>query len=224
MILNFRFAPSVKAVAMGLGAAAFMSLSACGNDTGVTSGPADGRSAYENSDDKALGNPDAPITVVEYASVTCGHCANWDTTVWPDFRKKYVDTGQVRYVFRGFPTAPVELATAGHLLAACAPDDKYFDLIHVQMKRQREILSSNDIRGEYVALAKSAGMSEDDFEACMRNEEEIARLDKVVSDGFDAGVSGTPTFFVNGEKAKAYTLEDFDEVFADILTPEDTAQ
>jgi len=108
-------------------------------------------------------------------------------------------------------------ANAGHLLANCAGDDKFFDLIHIQFKRQREILTSNDVKGEYVRLAKSAGMNEEEFEACMTNEEEIARLDKVVEDGFAAGVTGTPTFFLNGKKIAAYALEDFDKAIAEEL-------
>ena len=218
MILNTRFVNAFKTTALIVAGSAM--LAACGGDAKPTAGQADGRTAFEKADDMALGDINAPITVVEYASVTCGHCANWDATVWPDFRKTYVDTGKVRYVFRPFPTAPVELANAGHLLAACAADDKYFDLIHAQMRRQRDILSSSDIRGEYVALAKSAGMNESEFEACMSDEEKIARLDRVVQEGFDMGVTGTPSFFVNGTKAKVYDMESFAEYFAEITDGE----
>ena len=216
MFINSRFDSLVKtAVVCTLGATL---LAACG-DKGATgtAGSVDGRTSFEVAGDHAMGNPDAKITIVEYASVTCGHCANWETTVGEDFRKKYVDSGKVRYVFREFPTAPVTLANAGHLLANCAGDDKFFDLIHIQFKRQREILTSDDVKGEYVRLAKSAGMNEEEFEACMTNEEEIARLDKVVEDGFAAGVTGTPTFFLNGKKIAAYALEDFDKAIAEAL-------
>lgn len=216
MFINSRFDSLVKsAAAITLGVTM---LAACGDNSATTaSGSVDGRTSFEVADDHAMGNADAPITIVEYASVTCGHCANWDQTVWSDFRKKYVDTGKVRYVFREFPTAPTDLANAGHLLANCAGDDKFFDLIHIQFQRQREILTSNDVKGEYVRLAKSAGMSEAEFDACMVNEEEIARLDKVVNDGFAAGVTGTPTFFLNGKKIAAYVLEDFDKAIAEAL-------
>ncbi|NNC38655.1 MAG: DsbA family protein [Hyphomonadaceae bacterium] len=214
--MNSRFDSLVKIATLSVLGATL--LAACG-DTGAksTSGPTEGRSSFEVPGDHAMGNADASVTIVEYASVTCGHCANWDKTVWDDFRKKYVDTGKVRYVFREFPTAPVTLANAGHLLANCAGDDKFFDLIHIQFQRQREILTSDDVKGEYIRLAKSAGMSEADFEACMTNEEEIARLDKVVEDGFAAGVTGTPTFFLNGKKIAAYVLEDFDKEIAQAL-------
>lgn len=224
MILNHRFDSLLKTAA--LCTAGVFLLSACGDKgTNTTQAAVDGRSSFETVDDHALGNPDAAITIVEYASVTCGHCANWNNTVWDDFREKYVDTGKVRYVFREFPTQPVELATAGHLLANCAGEDKFFDLIHVQFKRQRDILSSSNIKEEYVRLAKSAGMSEADFEACMQNEAEISRLDAVVNEGFNSGVTGTPTFFLNGKKVKAFVLADFDKLIAEELgEPEPAAE
>lgn len=217
MIINHRFDSLLKTATLCT-AAAFV-LSACGDKaTSTTSAPAvDGRSSFETVSDHALGNPDAPITVVEYASVTCGHCANWNNTVWDDFREKYVDSGKVRYVYREFPTAPVSLATAGHLLANCAGDDKFFDMIHVQFKRQQDIMTSSDVKGEYIKLAKLAGMNEQDFETCMTNEAEIARLDEIVKAGFEAGVTGTPSFFVNGKKVKAFLIEDFDKAFAEAL-------
>lgn len=200
--------------------AAITMLAAC-SDAKSTSGIVDARTSYETADDHALGNPDAKITVVEYASVTCPHCANWHETVWPDFREKYVDTGKVRYVFREFPTPPADLARAGFLVANCAPEDKFFNILHVQFKRQREILTSSDIRGEYVLLAKSAGMNEADFDACMANEVENERLNTVINTAFDAGVRSAPTFFINDKKHEVFKLEDFDRMFAEILDESD---
>ncbi len=196
-------------------------LSACGEKTATsTNGAVDGRSSYETPQDHALGNANAPITVVEYASVTCAHCATWNNTVWHDFRTKFVDTGKVRYVFREFPTNPVDLAMAGHLLANCAPADKYFDLIHTQFTRQREILTSPDKKAEYVGLAKSAGMSEADFNTCMTNQAEIDRLNEIVNKAFDQGITGTPTFVVNGKKFDSqimFNIKDIEKAFAEIL-------
>lgn len=213
--ISFAF---LRLTAIGTITAGALILTACGKDNpDSTTGSIEGRSKYETADDHALGNPNSPITVVEYASVTCGHCANWHETVWPDFKKKYVDTNKIRFVYREFPTPPVDLANAGHLLANCAPEDKYFDIIGVQFDRQRQILTSQDPRAEYVAMAKSVGMSEDDFDKCMQNQEEMDRLQSVIDGGINAGVEGTPTFFINGKKAKVYVLEDFDKAFAKIL-------
>jgi len=193
-------------------------LNACsGQDTSTTKS-ADGKlAAFEVATDHALGSAGAPVTVVEYASVTCGHCANWHTSVWPDLKSKYVDTGKVRFIYREFPTGNVSLANVGHLLANCAGDDKFFGMIGVQMKRQNQILSSQNVKGEYVALAKSAGMSEADFDACMSNQDQIDRLNAVADAGSNAGVTGTPTFFINGIKEQIYTIEEFDKILEPLL-------
>ena len=193
-------------------------LSACSDKEASTTKSTPGeRTTFEISTDHAMGNFKAPVTVVEYASVTCGACSNWHTTIWPDFQAKYVATGKVRYVYREFPTGNVSLANAGHLLANCASEDKFFDLIAVQMKRQRQILTSNDIKGEYVALAKSVGMSEADFDACMANQTEMDRLQTVLDGGVNAGVTGTPTFFINDKKEQVFTIEDFEKIIAPLL-------
>ena len=208
------------AVVLGVSFALSGILAGCGDKTATktnASSTGNERSAYETTTDHAMGNPKAPITVVEYASVTCSHCANWHETVYPEFKTKYVDTGKVRYVYRPFPTPPVDLANAGHLLANCAPNNKFFDLISIQMKRQKQIFGSSDIKGEYIAMAKSAGMSEDDFDKCMQNEELMDRLQKIIEMGVNDGVTGTPTFFINGKKVKAFTIEDFDKEFAVVL-------
>ncbi len=215
----FRADSLIKFAVLGLGAA--LLLGACGdkNSASPTKAATDGRSVYETPTDHALGDPNAPITIVEYASVTCPHCASWSLTVFPDLQKKYIETGKVRYVFREFPTPPVDLANAGHLLANCAADDKFFDLLHVQFQRQVQIRTSRDIKGEFIKLAKSAGMSEADFNACMVNQTEIDRLQAVIVAGSDAGVIFTPTFFINGKVADkaTFTLESFEKLFAETL-------
>ena len=217
MIKSNRFANIAK-ITLLIGAGALM-LNACSDKGSSASKKADGkRTSFEQASDRALGSAEAPITVVEYASVTCGHCANWHETVWPELQTKYVDTGKVRYVYREFPTGNVSLANVGHLLANCAGDDQFYNMISVQMERQRQILTAgNKVKDEYLALAKSAGMSEADFDACMANEELTKHLQDVLNGGIDAGVTGTPTFFINGKKEAVYTLEDFDKVFAPIL-------
>lgn len=216
------FSTPRKALVMtGFAVFAALSLSACGGDKAAKTinTPVDGRTAFENANDHALGSIAAPITLVEYASVTCPHCASWSLSVFPKLKEKYIDSGKVRYVFREFPTPPVDLANAGHLLANCAPEDKFFDLLHVQFKRQTEIRTSSDIKGEFLKLASSAGMNAADFEACMTNQAEVDRLQSVIIEGENNGVTGTPTFFINGKKAPARTflLEHFDELFAPIL-------
>ncbi len=208
------------------GIASALALTACGND-GPKASSGGAQSAYEVEDDHAIGNPDAKVTVVEYASVVCGACANFHTSVYPDFKKKYIDSGLVRFVFREFPTAPENLAQAGFLIANCAAEDRFFDNISLQFKRQRQIFKAagdGTVRKEYIAIAKSAGLSEDEFDACLQNEEEITRYKAVYQGGVDAGVSSTPTFFVNGENVKRtasgsqlFTMESWDEYLAPLL-------
>ncbi len=202
-----------------LSAFAALALIACSQSTDQsTSEPS--QNAYEVEGDHAIGNPDAKVTIVEYASVTCGHCANWHTTVYPDFKAQYVDTGKVRFIFREFPTAPQRLAHTGFLIANCADESKFFDNISLQFKRQRQIFKAageRTVRQEYVNIAKSAGLSEDEFVACLSNEEENARYEAVIQGGIDAGVDATPTFFVNGEKKQMFTLESIQEVISPLL-------
>ena len=202
-----------------LSALAALALIACSQNTEPTSSQPT-QNAYEVEGDHAIGNPQAKVTVVEYASVTCGHCANWHTTVYPDFKTQYVDTGKVRFIFREFPTAPIRLAHTGFLIANCADESKFFENISLQFKRQRQIFKAageRTVRQEYVNIAKSAGLSEDEFVACLSNEEENARYEAVVQGGIDAGVDATPTFFINGEKKQLFTIESFKEALSPLL-------
>jgi len=202
---------------------AAISLAACGGGDGGEKAPATsnaGATQYEAEGDYAIGSTDAPVTVVEYASVVCSHCATWAKTVYPDFKAKYVDTGKVRYVFRGFPTAPQELADAGHMIAMCAGEENYMKNIKLQFDRQEQIFDmagKGQAREAYVSLAKASGLSEGGFLECMQNEELRTKYEAVVQGGIDAGVSGTPTFFINGEKAKVFTLEQIEGVILPIL-------
>ncbi|MEP1230637.1 MAG: thioredoxin domain-containing protein [Litorimonas sp.] len=208
--------------ALCFGAAAF-ALTACGGDSGAkTSNTASSGdiSKYERAEDYATGSADAKVVVVEYASVVCGHCANWHSTVYPDFKKKYIDTGKVRYVFRSFPTAPAELADAGHMIAMCAGEDNYFKNIKLQFDRQKQIFEQagkGQAREAYISLAKASGLSEDDFVACIQNKDVRAKYDATVQSGIDLGISGTPSFFINGDSQKVYDLESIEAVILPIL-------
>jgi len=200
-------------------------LAACGDTaTNTPMAASDGRTAFEIETDHAIGSVDAPVTVVEYASVVCGACSNWANTVYPDFKAKYIDTGDVRYVFREFPTNPIQLFDAGVMIANCA-DDKtpgaFFDSIKLQMERQSEILAyaSQDpaaLRDQYVFLAKEGGMSEDEMTACLANESVREEYQARIQTGYDIGVAATPTFIINGELKKGvFTVEDFDTAIAE---------
>ncbi len=187
-------------------------LAACGGgDAATTATPGtDGtataqRTAFESPDDHAMGSPDAPVTLVEYASVSCAACGVWHRNVFPEIKQKYVDTGKVRFVFREFLASDPNMADAGFMIALCAPEEDYFKNIKAQFDRQPQIFKlaqQGQMRQAYVNVAKAAGLDTDEFVECMKNKElrdgYMARMEK----GIDAGVTGTPAFFINGTKAK----------------------
>ena len=177
-------AMSRRAAVTGAALALMAGLSAC--DT--TMKPAEG--------DMALGAAEgAKVTVVEYASVTCGHCAQWQSQVWPAFKAKYVDTNKVRYVFRELPTPPVDVATAGFLVARCAGDDKYFQVVHQLLATQQEMVTGSP-RDWLLRTAQAAGMNEQQFADCVSDRDAVAALEKRIQQAQAQGVTGTPAFFI----------------------------
>ncbi|CAN5397005.1 DsbA family protein [soil metagenome] len=154
------------------------------------------------ADDMSLGNPNAKVTVIEYASASCVHCGRWNNEVFPAFKAKYIDTGKVNYVYREFLTPPVEVAAASFLLARCAGKDKYFSVIDSVYRSQEEMFTTGDYRGVLLRIGQSAGLSEEQFNTCVSDEKAIkalnARIEKYQA---DAKITGTPTFIINGKKA-----------------------
>ena len=165
-----------------------------------------------------LGKEDAPITVVEYASMTCGHCANFHNKVFPAVKEKYIDSGKVRFVMREFPLD--KLAVAASMLARCAGGDKTFPLISALFAKQDEwaFVRSNPVP-ELFKLAKQAGFTQESFDKCLTDQklmDDIVKIRSRAADNF--GVGSTPTFFVNGKKMTgAPTIEEFDKAFAPLL-------
>ena len=219
MTKRFLFATFTTGLVTGL-------LAACGDaDTTTTATAASGeRSSFELPNDHAIGSADAPVTIVEYASVVCGACANWSSTVYPELKSKYIDTGDVRFVFREFPTNPIQLFDAGVMIANCADDREpgaFFDSVKLQMERQSEILAyaAQDpaaLRDQYIFLAKEGGMNAEEMEACLANEEIREEYQERTQTGYDIGISGTPNFLINGEYVKGiFTIEDFDAAIAE---------
>uniref|UniRef100_B0T001 DSBA oxidoreductase n=1 Tax=Caulobacter sp. (strain K31) TaxID=366602 RepID=B0T001_CAUSK len=154
------------------------------------------------ADDMSLGNANAKVTVIEYASASCVHCGRWNNEVFPAFKAKYIDTGKVHYVYREFLTPPVQVAAASFLLARCAGKDKYFSVIDSVYHSQEEMFSTGDYRGVLLRIAQSAGLNEEQFNACVNDEKAIKALnDRVAKYEADAKITGTPTFVINGKKA-----------------------
>jgi protein-disulfide isomerase len=164
----------------------------------------------------SLGSPNAPVTVVEYASVTCGHCAKFNEEVFPAFKKKHVDTGQVRYVLKELPTPPQQVAVAGFLLARCAGRERYFTVVD-QIMRSQPRWTSENLRQTLVDIGKANGVSEAQFEACLADRAALDELNARVEKSATADkITGTPTFFVNGKRLPGIpTLAQLDAAIAE---------
>ena len=190
-------------------AVATLALAACGGGGGAVT-----------ADDMSLGKADAPVTVIEYASLSCSHCGKWENEVFPAFKAKYIDTGKVHYVFREFITAPPEFAASGALLARCAGKDKYFTVVQAVFHAQEEIFTTGDIRGPLLRIAETAGMNEDQFNSCVGDEKALAALNaRVEKYAKEAKIEGTPTFFFNGDKYDKgeMSLAEIDAAYAKAL-------
>ena len=170
-----------------------LALAGCNKGGGAT-GPSAG--------DMSIGNPDAPVKVVEYASASCSHCATFATEVMPAFKAKYIDTGQVRYVLREITTPPTDFAAASFLLARCAGPEKYHAVLDAVFRSQSAIFQSGDFGGGLRQIANSAGMTDEEFRTCVTDEKAVEALNKRLETNSREGkIDSTPTFFFNGVKA-----------------------
>ena len=169
--------------------------------------------------DMALGPADAAVTITEYASMTCPHCAAFNADVFPKIKSEYIDTGKIRYVFREFPLDIK--AAAGSVLSRCiAKDDanKYFAVTDLLFKTQADWVMKNTTES-LIRIGKQAGLTQDQIEACLRDQ---SLLDKLAADQKYAAevlkVDSTPTFFINGEKIKGETsIEEFEKKINPLL-------
>lgn len=158
--------------------------------------------------DQVMGSAEAPVTVVEYASMTCPHCAHFAVTTFPEFKKRYIDTGKVKYIFREFPLD--RLAVAGSLLARCAGEgDKYFAMIELLFTSQDKWVVRDPLP-RLLDVAKQAGFTQQTFEACLKNQDMFDKIVKIREDAAaNFKVESTPTFFINGNKvAGALTIDE----------------
>ncbi len=166
--------------------------------------------------EKVMGPADAKVSVVEYASMSCPHCAHFDATTFGDFKVKYIDSGKVRYVFREFPLNAPALAVA--MLARCAPADKYFDIVHTFFRTQDQWLYVDDVKAGILKEAAQFGFTEQSFDACVKNQSLFAALKAVQDRGSAFGVHATPTFFINGKKYEgALSLDELDKAIEPLL-------
>lgn len=158
--------------------------------------------------DKSFGAADAPVTVIEYASMTCPHCRNFHMNVWPALKEKYVDTGKVRFIMREFPFDP--RAAGAFMLARCAGEDKWYPTIDLLYRTQETWARTQDATGALKSIMGMTGMDGPKVEACLSDQALLEKVNAVAERGKSFGVDATPTFFVNGEIYKgAYSTEAF---------------
>jgi protein-disulfide isomerase len=158
-----------------------------------------------------IGSADAPNTIVEYASMTCPHCALFQTKVLPELKTKYIDTGKVRYTLREFPLD--NLAVAAFMLARCAGDDRYYPMVDALFETQENwAVAGGDAKEKLLQIARQAGISKEQFDKCLADKELFGKIVQVRESAHDKfQVDSTPTFFINGKRLKGdHQLKDFD--------------
>jgi protein-disulfide isomerase len=164
--------------------------------------------------DRILGKAEAPITIIEYASLTCPHCAHFDVTVLPKLKEKWIDTGKAKLILRDYPLDEPALRAA--MVARCAPADRFYPLIDTFFAQQEHWVTSRDYRAALEKLVKLGGMSDKEFKACISDkklEDQVAQSRLIASQ--QLGVDATPTFFINGKKFDgAPTVEAFDQALS----------
>jgi len=151
--------------------------------------------------DVVLGSDQAPVTIIEYASMTCPHCAHFSETTFPELKQRYIDTGKVRFIFREFPLDA--LAAAGFMLARCAGKDKFMPIVETLFAKQGEwAVRDGKVAVEKMReIAKQFGFSEQSFNECLANQKVLDGIQAVRDHAVEKlGVGSTPTFFVNGKK------------------------
>jgi protein-disulfide isomerase len=165
--------------------------------------------------DMAIGDEKAPVTIIEYASMTCPHCATFHATTYPELKKRYIETGKVRFIFREFPLD--QLALAAFLVARCSGPDKYFPMIETLFQLQKEWVIQKPLE-PLMAIAKQAGMSEQAFNECLQNQKLIDGIEEVRQRAIKLNVQSTPFFFVNGKPMRgSFAIEEFEKLMAPYL-------
>ncbi|KAB2850088.1 MAG: DsbA family protein [Hyphomicrobiaceae bacterium] len=168
--------------------------------------------------DITLGDDKAKVTIVEYASLTCPHCAAFHSGTLPELKKKYIDTGKVRLILRGLPLNQPDLVT--QMLSRCVPADKYYQFTGAVFDNQRQIYSVENIEASLKAFSRQAGFTEETFKSCVENEKlrgQLIEMAKIAGEKY--GVDSTPTFFVNGVRfaSQRNDIASFEKVIEPLL-------
>lgn len=167
--------------------------------------------------DIEVGAKDAPVTIVEYASMTCPHCAHFHMDVYPTLKSRYVDTGKVRFILREFPLDP--LAAAGFMVARCAGPEKRDAVVELLYRQQKTWAVPDDPAKALLNVLKQAGFTQESFDTCLKDTklyDAVLKTREIASETFK--VESTPTFFINGKKEPgAIPLDQLDKVLEPYL-------
>lgn len=165
----------------------------------------------------SIGKSDAKITIIEYASMSCGHCGVFHRELLPKLKSKYIDTGIARIVVREFPLNYTAIAVS--MLARCAGNDKTYDVIAEMFDRQKEWLRRGDVRDDLRGIMRGFGMTEETFNRCLINKALFHQIKEVRQRAIDAfGVRSTPTFFINGKPlAGPRSIDEFEKIIQPML-------
>jgi len=157
--------------------------------------------------DRVLGRADATVTVVEYASFTCGHCADWHNQILPGFKTRYIDSGKVRLVFRDMPTQPANIAASAAAVGRCAAPGRFFDVAKALMAGQSAAFEARELGPWFDAAVSASGRTEAQINTCLSDPATATALNTDIQAAIEAGVTGTPTFFVNGRRIDGHSLQ-----------------
>ena len=184
--------------------ALFLALALAAGGCSDGSGPdGDVQTGFERAGDRGIGGTDARLTITEYASVACHACASFHHAIWPMLSREYIETGKVRFVLREMLNGSPQLAVAGFSLAHCVAPERYFDMVDLLFQQQDAIFQAANQpggpRNQYLIIARSMGLSEAAFDACVNNQDISAQIIASHDRAQSEGISGTPRIFLNGE-------------------------
>ena len=166
--------------------------------------------------DVTLGPADAKVNIIEYASMTCTHCAAFHQNTFPTLKSKYIDTGKVRFTLREVPLDP--LATAGFMLARCRGNDKYYATVDLLFNKQAQWAFTDKPLDALSQLMKQAGYTQESFEACLKDQKIYDAITSVRDQGAKLGVNSTPSFFINGKIYRgALSVEELEKAINPLL-------
>lgn len=181
---------------VGAGALGLLGLAGCNGGGG----------GAVTADDMVLGAADAQVTVIEYASTTCSHCAEFHEDAWARLKENYIDNGRIRFVLREYPTAPAPVAVAGFQLARCggASAEQYYTRVGELFRQQAAIFATGTMEGvrqKFIEIGGAAGLSEEQVMQCIADEAGAERIRATVETAnSEFSITGTPTFIINGVK------------------------